>query len=140
MIREARPSDMNRLLWLAEDFLKPSQFTFDPVAISQSISTHMQCPRKCLFVSEKDDVVVGAIAGCKETNFLGIHMASETVLFVEQKHRGRAGLELIKAFEDWASPLPVMMNTRLDFHKDDRLDKLLERKGYKAIETHYMKV
>jgi GNAT superfamily N-acetyltransferase len=140
MIREARPSDMNKLLWLAEQFLKPSTLPFDPVAISQSISTHILCPRKCLFVAEKDGKVVGAIAGCKEVNFLGVMMASETILFVDQEHRGRAGLALIKAFEDWASPLPVMMNTRLDFHKDNRLDQLLERKGYKAIETHYMKV
>lgn len=140
MIREARPSDMNRLLFLARQFLEPSNLLFDPVAISQSISTHIGCPKKCLFVSTKGDKVVGAIAGVQSVNFLGVLMASETILFVDPDHRGRAGLELIKAFEDWAGGLPIMMNTRLDFHKDDRLDQLLLRKGYKAIETHYMKV
>jgi GNAT superfamily N-acetyltransferase len=131
---------MNRLLHLAKDFLSPSELPFDPVAISQSITTHILCPKKCLFVSTKGDKVVGAIAGVKSVNFLGVVMASETILFVDPDYRGRAGLELIKAFEDWAGDIPVMMNTRLDFHKDDRLDSLLMRKGYKAIETHYMKV
>jgi hypothetical protein len=140
MIREARPSDMNRLLWLAEDFLKPSQFTFDPVAISQSISAHMQCPRKCVFVYEQEGKIIGVVGGMKSANLWGLVIANESLLFVEKTHRGRAGLSLIKAFEDWAGDCPVMINTRLDFHKDDRLDKLLERKGYKAIETHYMKV
>ena len=140
MIREARPSDMSILLYLAKEFRSPSELPFDPIAISQSITTHILCPKKCLFVYSKDDKVVGAIAGVKSVNFLGVGMASETILFVDTAHRGKAGLALIKAFEDWAGGLPTMMNTRLDFHKDDRLDQLLLRKGYKAIETHYMKV
>jgi GNAT superfamily N-acetyltransferase len=131
---------MNRLLWLAEDFLKPSRFAFDAVSISQAIAAHIQHAQKCLLVAEQKGKVVGMVAGSKSPTFLGVMMASETVLFVEQQHRGRAGLALINAFEEWARPLPVILNTRLDFHKDERLDKLLERKGYAPVETHYMKV
>jgi len=70
----------------------------------------------------------------------GAMVATEMFWYVIPEHR-RHGLRLLKAFEQWASErqarrLCMVHLTRLS---PDRLQKLYHARGYRHVESHYLK-
>lgn len=98
--------------------------------------------RKCaIFMLRGGGKVCGAIGGIKaEDLHCGELIAVETFWFVNPVHRGH-GLRLLELFEIWAKEegcCKVAM-IHLDDSMPETLKKLYGRRGYRLIESHYVR-
>jgi GNAT superfamily N-acetyltransferase len=94
-----------------------------------------------VLISEQDGKPTGAIAGFVHPDISdGVLTLSEAFWYVTPESRGH-GIKLLKAFEDFAKSSGcerVMMIHLLEINAE-ALSKIYARRGYKAIEIHYVK-
>jgi GNAT superfamily N-acetyltransferase len=94
-----------------------------------------------VFAMKRGGIIVGGLAGlvCPDINN-GKKLAVECFWFVNEADRGK-GLLLLDAYESWAKSegCDKMALIHLEDSFPDKLKKLYERKGYKLVESHYVK-
>jgi GNAT superfamily N-acetyltransferase len=94
-----------------------------------------------LFLLPDGGLPVGAIGGVlyPDPND-GALVATECFWFVHPQFRGR-GLELLEAFESWARDRGAQRIIMVLLHNlmPEQLSALYRRRGYTAVETHYVK-
>ncbi|HDL7643635.1 TPA: GNAT family N-acetyltransferase [Yersinia enterocolitica] len=108
MIRNATAGDIPALIELGARMYIESRYSqnspFDEGKCADLARSLISSPGGCLLVAEKDDVVIGWLAGgIAEQWFSRQLMAFEYGLFIAPEHRGAtAGPRLAKAFIAWA--------------------------------------
>jgi GNAT superfamily N-acetyltransferase len=107
MVRPATLADVPRVVEMAEHFgasdLYSSLLRVDPARIGAFVVGLLDREDGVLLVYERDGVVVGMVALIAFAHhWTGEQVASELVWWVEPEARGRAGLVLLKAAEQWA--------------------------------------
>lgn len=65
-------------------------------------------------------------------------VSSESLWYVSQSSRGRGGFKMLDAYEAWAREQRCKFAGIVSL-KDNDVSKLYERRGYSAVETHFMK-
>ena len=108
MVRNATAGDIPALIELGARMYIESRYSqnspFDEEKCAELARNLISSPAGCLLVVEKDDAVIGWLAGgIAEQWFSRQLMAFEYGLFIAPEHRGgTAGPRLAKAFITWA--------------------------------------
>jgi GNAT superfamily N-acetyltransferase len=141
VINEASSNDVKSLAGIASDFASLANVDLDcPLWIS-SWENFIDSGFGVIFTIANDDSIVGMLGGVAYPDInSGKKMATEFFWYVTPSARGK-GLKLFDSFEKWAinKGCSDIIMVHLQDVMPDKLRKLYKRKGYKAIETHYMK-
>ena len=143
MVRELKISELGKLNGVAERFFESSEFldNFDIEIFKNSWTALLDSGVGVIFALIRDEEIHGVIGGVKYPDLnSGVLCATEFFWFVDKAHRGR-GLTLLKRFEMWAGEhgcKKIFMVHMADL-MPDAVKKIYARKGYKKMETHYVK-
>jgi|WetSurMetagenome_2_1015567.scaffolds.fasta_scaffold13487_5 GNAT superfamily N-acetyltransferase len=147
-IRLAEFSDMERLLFLGQEFHKYADLSkfglgYDRVKFSGVLAHFINNDNCILLVAELDGKVVGSIAGMIAPWFLdpGQINASENWWFVLPEYRGTMGIDLLVALEEWARVKGAKCMAMAGFAEKrlTALTRLYRQKGYRPLEMHFVK-
>ncbi|MDG9783877.1 GNAT family N-acetyltransferase [Metapseudomonas otitidis] len=110
MIRTATYSDIQRLIELGtllHSISSYSQVSFDAEKAGRFLAHLIEDKHGVVFVSEKEGVVVGGLAGgITDEWFSNDLVAYDFSVFVEPAHRnGFIAIKLLRAFESWAKAM-----------------------------------
>ncbi len=128
---------------LIEEFYSSSQFLkgFNPDHCEKMWINLITNNIGVIFLLVEHESITGFLAALKYPDInSGELVATEMAWFVKESQRGR-GLLLLREFEGWAKEEGCKLIT-MGYLKDlmpDKVERLYERMGYKAIETHYIK-
>jgi len=142
-LRRADLSDVPGIVRIARSFLGVSGYgrLFDLTHedITCAIDEVIDSDEGVCFVVECDDRIVGAILGKRSPVWLkrGVTVAVELGWWVDPDHRGH-GVDLLREFEAWAKPLPVVVSDTI-MDGATPAGPLLERLGYEMIERCFVK-
>lgn len=148
-IRGAEQHDINAIVAMGGRFIALTRYrdliVDNPAKRAETILRMLESPNSVIFVAERQDLdLIGFIAMFTYNHPMSDQLfAAEAAWWVEPDARGRVGLLLLTTGEAWAkgkgasiiqmvSPMPE------DGTKTD-LDRLYERRGYRAIERQYHK-
>jgi len=95
-------------------------------------------PVSCVYVAEQDGKIVGFIVGMLDVlyHFTDKFYATDVFTYVKPDAARRSGVDLIKAFIDWAKPIPEVIeiccgvSDAIGADDLDRKVKLYERLGF----------
>lgn len=143
MVRELKISELDKLNGIAKRFFESSEFldTFDMKVFKNSWANLLDSGIGVIFVLILDEEIHGVIGGIKYPDLNnGTMCATECFWFVDEAQRGR-GLGLLKKFEMWAArhDCKKIIMVHLSDLMPDAVKKIYIRKGYKEMETHYVR-
>jgi len=142
-LRTAELRDVPGIVRLARAFIGVSGYArlFDLTHedITAAIDGVIDSEAGTCIVCEDGDRIVGAIIGMRSPVWLkrGETVAVELGWWVDPEHRG-PGMDLLRAFEDWAYPLPVVMSDTI-MDGSTPAGPLLEKVGYEMIERAFVR-
>jgi len=146
LIRKAQISDIDDLVKLSDEFFKEglNDYGMEMGEDCVRASLNQYIDNLILFVAYKDGELVGFIGGTINYSTFNKNqiIAQETAWFVSKKHRnGTIGLKLISAFENECkdSGANFVIMVHMNNLNSSKLYKLYGRRGYKVLETHYIK-
>ena len=147
-IRDANHSDILDITIAAKLFSKetnhPALSTINPnkvaTSLEQLINSDLGFVKVACFNCKE---IVGAIAGVvTELPINDLVVAQELMLWLDPSHRnGKTAPKLIDAYVNWAERknCDFVRLSALDGVMDGRAGVLFKRKGFKAVETAYIK-
>lgn len=141
MIREATIQDRFALVMMGRRFAEeaPGPWKFDAAAAERTVKEYVADPTKLALVATVDGAPVGMLLAHMGVHpFTGSAFADELVLWVDPAHRGRLGIKLMTAYEDWAWNMGAVMVGLADY--TGRAGPFYARRGYAPIETHYARM
>lgn len=142
-LREAELGDVPAVARLARTFIGQSgyarMFELTVEDITTAIDSVVDSDAGVCILCECDGRVVGAILGTRSPVWLkrGETVAVELGWWVDPEHRG-PGMDLLRAFERWASPLPVVVSDTI-MDGSTPAGPLLEKVGYEMIERSFVR-
>ena len=90
-----------------------------------------------------DGKAVGMVLGVTSTSIFNYgKVATELAWWVDPEYRGKKSLELMKAYEYWATNVAkcsVVQMSLLENDTTESVDRLYKRKGYSPVERAYIK-
>lgn len=136
MIRPATLKDVPRLLEMGRKFADKadlqSHVGYDAHSMAQTFEAMIEGENFCLFIG--DNGAIGGIMAPHPFNYEQM-IADELFWWSE----GREGLQLLAAYEEWASDAVTRM-TALEAVEPERMKRFYERRGYVPLERAYVKV
>lgn len=138
-----QPEELNELIPLAKEFIEeskeniPFNSEFFVKKWIQLYSNSSGIILKCT----KNDKIIGALGFLLYEDILsGILMSQEAFWFVTKNQRG-CGLKLLDDYEDICKRLGVkrIMMIHLKNLMPEKLKSIYESRGYKEVETQYLK-
>jgi GNAT superfamily N-acetyltransferase len=137
--------DTKQLVALGEKFYALSGFpgTFHKETFLSFWEQYLQMGLGSMWVHETDTKIDGAIGMFLNMSIMdGAVVAEEAFWFVNEEARGKVGLSLFDAVEKWATNLGVsrIVMTHLHSVMPEKVATFYERKGFKKLQTDYMKV
>lgn len=137
MVRHATPADRPVVVALLREFHAAAgcTFAFDPVRAAALFTAHMT-PGACVLVTDDLSGILMATAG--DHPFGMGKVARETFWFVSPAARGRAGIELLDAYEVWAREQGCVSVGMTALASND-VSAIYRRRGYAVAETHFTK-
>lgn len=145
-IRHATPDDVGQLVAMGETFLRWSAFgrqvPFDGVAMGQAIDALLASG--VVLVADLDGDVVGALLGTLSPLWFapGTKVAAELAWWVDESERGgRAGVKLLRAFEQWGAEQGATLCVLSDLVIAGQTPaaNLFEKLGYAVVERSHLK-
>ncbi|NSZ73259.1 GNAT family N-acetyltransferase [Agrobacterium tumefaciens] len=138
-VRFATASDRDRVVTLLRESHAAAGFTFPFQAAyaDQLFQQHMASQKACVLVAGNPARGV-LMAVAFEHPFGAGRIAKETVWFVTPEARGRGAIKMLDAYEVWARSLGCVSAGMASLATND-VSSLYERRGYSAVETHFMK-
>jgi len=140
MIRKAQVGDIDGLSKLFELFIKESMgkynFIFEVNKATETLSTIIK-DHLCLVMDEGE--LVGGFGGLKTSSFMHPDTIMQEIFFyIKPEYRSKT-VQFLNKIEDESTALNI--KTIVVGHPEDneRFGKLLELKGYKPLERHYIK-
>ena len=114
-------------------------FPFDPAYAERLLLVHLM-PRHVCLVLDIDGTAQGVLmATYAEHPFGPVRLARETVWWIEPEYRGRAAVEMLDAYENWACANHCQFIGMAGMGDDPDVGKLYKRRGYRVAETHYLR-
>ncbi|KAA3504355.1 GNAT family N-acetyltransferase [Rhizobium rhizogenes] len=138
-VRFATAEDRDRVVALLRESHEAAGFTFPFQAAyaDRLFQQHMLSPMACVLVTgERAQGVL--MASAFDHPFGAGRMAKETVWFVTPEARGRGAIKMLDAYEAWARSVACVSAGMASLATND-VSSLYERRGYSAVETHFMK-
>ena len=138
-IRHAIPSDRDRVIALLRESHEAAGFTFPFRAAyaDRLFQQHMISQLACVLILGTPAQGI-LMAAAYEHPFGAGRIAKETVWFVAPQARGRGAIAMLAAYEKWARSVDCVSVGMASLATND-VSKLYERRGYCAVETHFMK-
>jgi GNAT superfamily N-acetyltransferase len=147
-IRHAEPKDFNDLVEMGREFFEHSGYrdltTFDEASFSTTIIALMSgIGGGCLLVAEVDDRAVG-LAGSVIFPFyanMGTRIGQEVLWWVKPDYRSGIGSDLMDELEAEAmrNGADVFMNACLAGQRDQAMDRVYRKRGYRPAENTYIR-
>jgi hypothetical protein len=142
-IRLAEPEDLARIVEMAVLFIAESPYGRIAPAVPDRIielaKKLASSPDGVIFVVEVDGNAVGMLGGhIFDHPMLDAIVASEVAWWVDMAHRGRVGVKLLAAFEQWARDHGAT-HVEMVSPDSDSVGRFYERVGYSRIETAYLR-
>ena len=138
-IRFADATDRDRVVALLRESHAAAEFTypFRAAYADALFQQHLASDKACVLVSGKP--AQGVLMACAfEHPFGAGRIAKETVWYVTHKARGRGAIKMLDAYEGWARSIGCVSVGMASLATND-VSSLYERRGYSAVETHFMK-
>ena len=138
-VRFATAEDRDRVVALLRESHEAAGFTFPFQAAyaDRLFQQHMLSPMSCVLVSgERAQGVL--MASAFDHPFGAGRMAKETVWYVTPEARGRGAISMLDAYEAQARSVGCVSAGMASLATND-VSQLYERRGYSAVETHFMK-
>lgn len=114
---------------------------FNPLVFVRTWRTFLSAGVAEVFIIETDGVITGMLGAMiyPDPND-GALVATEMFWYVAPEARG-AGLRLLRDFEAWATDRGAARLIMVHLHDlmPEALAKLYQRRGYRPVETHYIK-
>lgn len=147
MLKLGKEGDEDEILSLILKFFGETKYSHLPPdlvmtkRLIREFVDHLNPDSVCILWG-KDDNITGILAGHIVTiPFLGRRVATECLWWVDPEERGKAGIQLLDAFEHWASLRSADMIQMMSL--PDRVGKALSRvyrsRGYELTEVTYTK-
>lgn len=139
MIREASFGDRLATVGLLRDSHAAAGWTFPFVAaraealFKHHVTSHDAC---CLVLGEQPVGIL--MAATFDHPFGAGKVAKETVWFIAPEARGRGAIRMLDAYEAWARAQGCDLVGMASLASND-VSRLYERRGYRAVETHFLK-
>lgn len=86
-----------------------------------------------------DDPVGVLLASAQDHPFGGAKYAMETAWWIAPGARGRAAMAMLAAYEQWARDRGCAFCQMAALVSFPQAGRIYERRGYSAVETHYLK-
>lgn len=112
-------------------------FPFQAAYADQLFQQHMASPKACVLVAGNPARGV-LMAVAFDHPFGAGRIAKETVWFVTPDARGRGAIKMLDAYEVWARSVGCVSVGMASLTTND-VSRIYERRGYSAVETHFMK-
>lgn len=135
----ATSADRDRVVALLRESHEAAGFTFPFKAAyaDRLFQQHMASPMACVLVAGKS--AQGVLMACAfEHPFGAGRIAKETVWYVTTAARGRGAIKMLDAYEAWARSIGCVSAGMASLATND-VSSLYGRRGYSAVETHFMK-
>jgi Acetyltransferase (GNAT) family len=148
MIRVATTDDHYRCVEMGIRFAEASPYAdlqVDEAKVHEMVHTFISAPNDkkiILLLLNELEYPVGMVLGTiEEFLFNRKKIAAEVAWWVDPEFRGRNSVQLLEAYEYWATMCKadvIQMSLLHDEHQE-KLDKLYKRKDYVPTETGYIK-
>ncbi|WP_312941292.1 GNAT family N-acetyltransferase [Agrobacterium pusense] len=138
-VRFATAEDRDRVVKLLRESHEAAGFSFPFQAAyaDRLFQQHLLSPMACVLVA--GDRPEGVLMACAfEHPFGAGRVAKETVWYVTPSARGRGAIKMLDAYEAWARSVGCVSAGMASLATND-VSSLYERRGYSAVETHFMK-
>ncbi|UXS49271.1 GNAT family N-acetyltransferase [Agrobacterium tumefaciens] len=138
-VRFATAEDRDRVVALLRESHEAAGFTFlfHAAYADQLFQQHLASDNAVVLMA--GDPAQGVLMACAfEHPFGAGRIAKETVWFVTPKARGRGAIRMLDAYEAWARSVGCVSAGMASLATND-VSSLYERRGYSAVETHFMK-
>ncbi|NSY68934.1 GNAT family N-acetyltransferase [Agrobacterium tumefaciens] len=138
-VRPATAKDRDRVVALLRDSHEAAGFTFPFQAAyaDQLFQQHMRSPMACVLVT--GERAQGVLMAAAFDHPFGVgSIAKETVWYVAPEARGRGAIKMLDAYETWARSVGCVSVGMASLATND-VSILYKRRGYSAVETHFMK-
>lgn len=139
--RPAVAGDRDRAIRLLKDAHDAARFPWPFLSAYADglFQTHVSNDRCLALALDVGGVVQGLLlASWFEHPFGAGRMAKETVWWIDPDHRGRGGITMLDAYEDWARRQDCTFAGMAMLASND-VSHLYLRRGYQPAETHYLK-
>lgn len=150
MIRPATVADKTCVIQLLKDSrvgagfdtpvgLTGFTFPFDSAYAERLFLSHF-APRRFALVHDVDGTAQGVLlAAAFEHPFGPVWLAKETVWWIDPAHRGTAAVRMLDAYDAWWTAQGCAFGGMAGMGEDPAVRVLYERRGYRAVETHFLK-
>jgi GNAT superfamily N-acetyltransferase len=138
-VRFATAEDRDRVVALLRESHEAAGFSFPfQAAYADALfKQHSASPMACVLVA--GDPTQGVLMACAfEHPFGAGRLAKETVWYVTPSARGRGAINMLDAYEAWARSVGCVSAGMASLATND-VSSLYARRGYSAVETHFMK-
>lgn len=139
MIRHASEADRLAVIRLLRDSHAAAGWTFPfQAARAEALfKQHVSAPNACcLVMGEQPQGLL--MAASFDHPFGAGRVAKETVWFIAPEARGRSAILMLDAYELWAHDQGCNLVGMASLATND-VSRLYERRGYSAVETHFLK-
>jgi len=148
LIRLGTTDDIPEIARLGQMFFNESGYslltTYDAESVETSLSQFMDNGVCILVVAEKDGEIIGFTGALMFPLYmnLNVKMAQELFWWVHPDHRKGTGREMLEFMENElrAREYTALIMICLENVNPEITGKLYERRGYKKIEHHYMRL
>lgn len=138
-VRHALPGDRNRVIALLRESHaeRGYDYPFQAAYANQLFEQHMAHANACVLLF--GDPAQGVLMSVAIEHPFGMgRVSSESLWYISPSARGRGGFKMLDAYEDWARKQGCKHAGIVSLKEND-VSKLYERRGYVAVETHFMK-
>ncbi|WP_426229286.1 GNAT family N-acetyltransferase [Pararhizobium sp. DWP3-4] len=142
MIRPAVYADRMRVLAMAKAFHAASglPFAFSAPMADALFSVTLNDPEMLCLVFEADGQARGILAAQAQAHlFAPAKMAVELIFWIDPNYRGNNARPMLDAYEGWARERGCVYVNLVGLGGDPLTTRLYERRGYQAVERHFMK-
>lgn len=114
-------------------------FPFRPASAESLFKTHFDDPASCCIVYAPDRYPEGVLMARAYHHAFGAGLwAQETVWWITPAYRGRSGLEMLTAYENWARDIGCVSIGMASLASND-VSAIYLRRGYAVAETYFVK-
>ncbi len=141
MIRKAIASDKARVLFMAKAFHEASctLIPFSAAAASVLFDASLANADRLCLVYEQDGTARGVLAAIAAPHHLApVKVASEIIWWIDPAWRGRCAMKMLASYEEWAAERGCQFVSMVGLGADPAVSKLYARRGYQAVERHFM--
>lgn len=142
MIRQATGADVPAMVRMAGDFIAASGtgLPFDAEYVESSLRIHLGTGGRFTVVLDVDGEARGMLCAMASRSTLApVAVATELVFWIDPECRGRAAMEMIQAYSDWAQAAGCMSAAMVSL-PGRSLERLYSMAGFAPAETTHSKV